>query len=289
MYRTGIRPIVNGQELDVPIAAISAGQLLSYDGTSIVGVPPGPGGNVTGPGVSVVGNVPTWNDVTGTTLADSGVPMASVVRAAGSPVAGRIAQWSVTSPPTVINGVLLGTEVLGNVGPTNIPVGNLIASNTLAGTRVIDSGIASSNVMQGATRVLISNYALTGSLANVPAMSCPIPAAGSYSIRLAPIYEITGTGQLGFALSFSGATSFYRMAGRFQTTVTGSASNYAQLAPGASYELSSSITASPGNFMVAQLEAVIVTLGSGTLQFQAILTGGSGQLLGGTNYVMTRQ
>lgn len=286
MYRTGIRPIVNGAELDVPIAAISAGQILSYDGTSIVGVAAGPGGNVTGPGVSAVGNVPTWNDTAGTALADSGVAISTLARISGTPTPGRVAGWA--SATALGDGAYNVTQMVANTG-SGIAVGNIMSSANAGGTLVQDSGIASSNVVTGATRVLISNYALTGSLANVPAMSCSIPAAGSYSIRLAPIYEITGTGQLGFAFNFSGSTSFYRMGGRFQTTVTGSQSNWAQLAPGSSYELGSTITASPGNFMVAQLEAVIVTLGAGTLQFQAILTGGSGQLLGGTNYVMTRQ
>jgi len=40
--------------------------------------PPGSAGTVAGPGTTVVGNLPTWNDTTGTSLADSGMPISAV-------------------------------------------------------------------------------------------------------------------------------------------------------------------------------------------------------------------
>lgn len=81
MHRTGIRPIVNGAELDVPIAAFSAGQLLYYDGSQIVTVAAGSGGTVAGPGASVNGNLASWNGVGGNVLADSGISPASIAAA----------------------------------------------------------------------------------------------------------------------------------------------------------------------------------------------------------------
>lgn len=288
MYRTGIRPIVNGEELDVPIAAISAGQLLSYDGTSIVGVPVGPGGDVTGPGSSVVGNLATWNDTSGTALADSGLAVASVVRSAGSPVAGRIAQYSVSSPPTIINGLLAGSEVVGNTSG-NIAVGNLISSNNIQGTRVVDSGVAAANVVQGATRVYTAAAQnMTGALADVSGMSCTL-TAGVYAVRLTPIYIVTGAGIVGFAFSYSGTTLLYRMGGRYQITATGSQSNEVVTVVNTAYAAVNPVTGAALNLMfMAELDCIISVNNGGTLQLRTVISAGAGTVQQGTAFTVTR-
>jgi len=285
MYRTGIRPIVDGAEVDVPLAGFVAGQALRYNANGTVDTVAISTG-IAGPGVSVVGDVVTWNDVTGTTVADGGVALANLVRMGGTPVVGRIAQWSSNSPPTIVNGTLLSTEVVGCT-TASIAIGNLPVSSAANGSRIIDSGIVATNVVQGATRVLFNNYTMTGALADVPAMSCTLPAAGSYSIRLIPIYEVHSSGTLGFAFSFSGTTLFYRMGGRYQVTVTGSQSNFVQLTVNTSYTSFASITAAAGNFMMAELEAVIVTNTAGTLQLRCE-TSGDADLLGGSAFTVTR-
>ena len=131
MYRTGIRPIVDGAEVDVPLAGFVAGQALRYNANGTVDTVAISTG-IAGPGVSVVGDVVTWNDVTGTTVADGGVALANLVRMGGTPVVGRIAQWSSNSPPTIVNGTLLSTEVVGCT-TASIAIGNLPVSSAANG------------------------------------------------------------------------------------------------------------------------------------------------------------
>lgn len=205
MYRTGIRPIVNGAELDVPIAAISAGELLSYDGTSIVSVPVGPGGNVTGPGVSVNNNIAVWNGVSGTLLADGGTTIAALQAA---------------------------TAARGDFfGPGSSVAGNIVTFANGTGKLGADAGFApkwAGGVEMSANGAVVAGIS---TMTEVTGLTTAIPSAGTYWIDCvlrtqftAGVAPYTVTYAIGVSANFTraginwtNATSPTTMATEFQT------------------------------------------------------------------------
>lgn len=106
-------------------------------------------GNVNGPLISVAGNLASYADATGAILADSGVPVADVILAGGTLVAGNILTVDVggdlvdTGVP--VTDVGAGGDV---VGPATATAGHLASYADGSGELLADSAIPAAAVAQ---------------------------------------------------------------------------------------------------------------------------------------------
>lgn len=94
-----------------------------------------PSGAVVGPGTSVVGDIATWNNTSGTLLADSGIKFSTD---------GTLASDSDALSPTqkAVKTYVDAHAGSGIVGPGTSTVGDIVLWNNITGTAVSDSGAA---------------------------------------------------------------------------------------------------------------------------------------------------
>lgn len=145
MHRAGLRAYVGGVQVDVPITNWVAGQALRYNGSTnevdTVAISSG----ISGPGTSVVGNLPAWGNTGGTALTDTGVAIANVVRGTGSPVVANVASWNSSSPYVVQDG---GKAVASLVtGPASAAAGDIPVLDA-TGKVLSDGGVLLADVVR---------------------------------------------------------------------------------------------------------------------------------------------
>ncbi len=138
----------------LPSAAGASGTVLTSIGGGNVAWNPVAGGTVNGPGTTVVGNIASWNNTTGTLLADGGKSVANLVSNSGTSTAGFVATFADGTGKVIQNGTNLEANLVSNSGTSTST--NLASFNGATGKVIQDSGISSSNVMT------MSSPAVTG-------------------------------------------------------------------------------------------------------------------------------
>lgn len=136
----------------------------------------GGGGNVSGPGLSVVGDIAIWDDVTGTTLADSGVSIStdgtlSANSNALVPTQQAVKTYADTKQPLNANLTSLSSQAVTNAKVLRANGTNWVAStasypNTTIGNQLLYSSVA--NTVTGLASA--NSGVLTTSASGVPSI-----------------------------------------------------------------------------------------------------------------------
>ncbi len=189
MQRTGVRPKVGSPtavETDVPLGTWTSGQFLFYDGTQVT-TSAAPGGGITGPGSTVVGDIVTWNSTTGAVVADSGTTVAAITAA-----------------------IAAKGDFSGPAGATS---GDLVSFGSGTGKLGADSGVVAVDVMQrtgivpGANETLLWN-ASTGDnkvkTSGQPYSRQFVSNTGAQTTGNVPTFQTTGSGASPSTLADSG-------------------------------------------------------------------------------------
>lgn len=142
MQRTGLRATIGGVETDVPTGTWTGGQFLRYNASTgvIDSAAGGGGGGITGPGSSVVGDIVTWNDTGGTTVADGGKQVSALVTGPPTVVSNRLAQFSGTSGTVLVDSGIPSVNAVTNVAGT-AAVANVSQFTNTIGNDISDSGL----------------------------------------------------------------------------------------------------------------------------------------------------
>lgn len=102
-------------------------------------------GNVDGPGVTVIGNLPIWDNITGTLLADSGISINRIISGPSASTVGRLAAWDNTTGTSLEDSGVLISDIVK--GPFSSTVGNIPVWDNLTGNLLSDSNLAVDNVI----------------------------------------------------------------------------------------------------------------------------------------------
>lgn len=148
----------------------SQNDLVAWNPTSkslvyrtVTSLPTGGSGTVTGPGTTVVGDVATWNNTTGTVLADSGVLLSTLTVGPASATNNDIAVYNGTSGKLIKDSGVTVASITPNsqtvIGPVSTTSGDLVTWNNATGTLTADSGVLATNVVTGPVSATTTNLA----------------------------------------------------------------------------------------------------------------------------------
>lgn len=207
---------------NIPVFFDTLGRIITDSGTSVAALNASISakGDFFGPGSSTADNLVSFGSTTGKLGADSGIPSSVVTRMGGTPVLGRITQWSSTSPPTIINATLLGAEVVGNTSGTVVS-GNLMAFANVQGTRVADSGVAASSLSTTVRVVASSTSASSGTgLTTLSTLNIAIPGAGTWIFEWNIFGSVGATATIGHSVLYPAGSTNTRFSYNMATTTT---------------------------------------------------------------------
>jgi len=112
VHRTGIRPLVAGVEVDVPLSTFVSGQFLYYDGTSIITATAGGGGPPTGP---------AGGDLNGTYPNPTVDGLQGFPVSASAPATSNVLTWNGSAwAPAAPSGGTLAGDVTGASGANTV-------------------------------------------------------------------------------------------------------------------------------------------------------------------------
>jgi hypothetical protein len=114
-------------------------------------------GNVLGPNESTARDLPIFSDNSGTVLADSGIPIISIVQGPGSATIGDIATFGTAGVVIVDSGVAVGAIVQG---PSSATAGDVAVFSGATGKLIQDAGIASGNLVLGPSSATSGDLAI---------------------------------------------------------------------------------------------------------------------------------
>lgn len=159
----------------LPAADGASGTVLKTNGSGTASWAQVAGGTVNGPGTTIVGNIASWNDTTGTLLADGNKAVANLVTNAGASATGAVPYFTDASGKIIAAGTKLEVDLV--TGPASASASDNLASfNTTSGKIIKDSGISSNNVMT-MSAVAIGTNVLSSVLGTKSAVESTTPIA----------------------------------------------------------------------------------------------------------------
>jgi hypothetical protein len=159
MYRTGIRPLVGGVEVDIPLQTFVAGQALRYNAGGYIDTVAISTG-ISGPGTSVNGNIVVWNGTGGNAVADSGTSIAAInasiaargdFSGPGSAVSGNVVSFNGTSGKLGQDSGKLAADLV--VGPASATSGRVAVYNGATGKLLQDGTKLEADLVTGPASV----------------------------------------------------------------------------------------------------------------------------------------
>lgn len=134
---------------------VDTGTYWLYDGAGWVEQPIS--GDVVGPGSAVAGNVPTYADTTGTLLADSGVPIDTVLLIDGVLTPGNFITTNLLGQ-AIDSGLAIGDAGTGDVvGPGSSVTGHVASYADATGKLIADSGTAVADLIVAGGALVAGN------------------------------------------------------------------------------------------------------------------------------------
>lgn len=156
---------------------VPGGTAIFIDSNTITSGGGPSGGDVNGPGLSVVGDVVTWNNTAGTLVADSGIPASELIASSTTNASGDLPVFS--SNRTITDSGIVAADVI--ISTTSNTSGDLAVYSS--NRTIADSGILAADLLYG-----------TGAIASG---DIPIFTGTGYQVRDSGIgmaYVVTASG-----------------------------------------------------------------------------------------------